>query len=169
LRVMRGNLFSDLHRFTPISQYKNSRAGGCRSYLLPSATCCQNFLCLQSFPSIAASEAGFHEIILDNFQSTQMARIWTTAKLITPTSSEARQDTLPISKVMRALSSSKPAPELSKDRPSKPSYIEIGRFTLREKDRQSMKKLGYFSSKVNVRLLGNEATRCEEKTKLLYT
>jgi hypothetical protein len=59
------------------------------SYLMP------KFLCLQSFPSIIASEADFNEVILDKFRSTQMARILTSAKLIAPTSSEARQDTLP--------------------------------------------------------------------------
>jgi hypothetical protein len=130
----------------------------CGSHLLPSATYCQNFMCLQSFPFIAASVASFGYVILDNFQSTQMARIQTTAKLITPTSSEARQDTMSISEAMRASSSSRPAPELPKDRPSKPSNIEIVGSTLREKDLQSMKKLGYFSSKVNVRLPENEAT-----------
>jgi hypothetical protein len=42
------------------------------------------------------------------------------------------------------------------DKPSKPSYIDIDHSTLREIDLQSMKKLGYFSSKVNVRLPRNE-------------
>jgi hypothetical protein len=59
LRVMCGNVFGDSRRFAPISQIKNSRAGGCRSHLLPSTTCCQNFLCLQSFPSTAASKTDF--------------------------------------------------------------------------------------------------------------
>jgi hypothetical protein len=122
------------------------------SYLEP------KFPCLQSFPAIVASEAGFGEVILDNFQFTQIARIRSTTKLITPTSSEARQHIMPISKAMKDLSSSKPAQEMPRDRPSKPIYIEIGRSTLREKDLQSMKKLGYFSSKVNMRLTGNETT-----------
>jgi hypothetical protein len=96
-----------------------------------------------------------------------MARIHTTAKLITPTSSEACQDTLPISEAMRALSSSRPALELPKVRPSKPRYIEIGRSTLREKDLQSIKKLSYFSSKVNVRLPRNEATTMSRKDEVV--
>jgi hypothetical protein len=53
-----------------------------------------------------------------------MARIHSTAKLITPTSSEARQDIVSISEAMRALSTSKPAQGLHKDRSSKPRYIE---------------------------------------------
>jgi hypothetical protein len=63
-----------------------------------------------------------------------MARIRTTAKLITPTSSEAQQDTMPIFEAMRASSLSRPTLELPNNRPSKPSYIEIGSSTLREKD-----------------------------------
>jgi hypothetical protein len=47
---------------------------------------------------------------------------------------------------------------LLKDRPSKASYIKIGRSTLKEKDLQSMRRLGYFSSKVNVRLPGEATT-----------
>jgi hypothetical protein len=96
-----------------------------------------------------------------------MASIRTTAKLITPTSSEARQDTLPIFESMMASSSSRPSPELSMDRPSKPSYSEIGRSTLREKDLQSMKRFGYFSSKVNVRLPGNEETSMSGKDEVV--
>jgi hypothetical protein len=65
---------------------------------------------------------------------------------------EARQDIMLFSKAMKASSSVKLAQELPKDRPSKLSYIEIGHSTLREKNLQSMKKLGYFSNKVNVRL-----------------
>lgn len=38
------------------------------------------------------------------------------------------------------------------------SYIEIRRSTLKEKDPQSMRRLEYFSSKVNVRLPGEETT-----------
>jgi hypothetical protein len=87
-----------------------------------------------------------------------MVRIRTTAKVITLTSSEVRQGTLPISKSMRDPSSSKPAPKMPKDKPSKPSYIEIGHSTLREKDLQSMKRLGYFTSKVNVGLPRDEET-----------
>jgi hypothetical protein len=63
-----------------------------------------------------------------------MARIRSTAKLITPTFSKAQQDTVPISEAMRASSSPKPAKELPKDRPSKPNYIEIDRSILKEKD-----------------------------------
>jgi hypothetical protein len=84
-----------------------------------------------------------------------MARIRSTTKLITPTSSEARQGSKPIFEAMHASLSSKPTQELPKDRPSKLSYIEIGRSTLREKDLQSIKRLGYFT-KVNVRLPGDE-------------
>jgi hypothetical protein len=47
---------------------------------------------------------------------------------------------------------------LLKDRTSKASYIKIGRSTLKEKDLQSMRRLGYFSSKVNVRLPGEATT-----------
>jgi hypothetical protein len=68
---------------------------------------------------------------------------------------------------MRDLSSSRPAPELLKDRPSKPSYIEICRSTFREKDLQSLKRLGYFSSKVNVRLPRNETTPMLGKDKVI--
>jgi hypothetical protein len=96
-----------------------------------------------------------------------MARIQTTTKLITPTFSEARQDTLPIFEAMRASSSSRPTAELPKDRPSKPSYIEIGSSTLREKDVQSMRRLGYFSSKVNMRLPGEETTPKLEKDEVV--
>jgi hypothetical protein len=55
-------------------------------------------------------------------------------------------------------SSSKFTAEMSKDRPSKPSYIEIGRSTLKEKDLQSMRRLGYFSNRMNVCLPGDETT-----------
>jgi hypothetical protein len=51
--------------------------------------------------------------------------------------------------------------------PSKPSYIEIGRSTLREKDLQFMKKLGYFNIKVNVRLPRNEVTLIPGKDKVV--
>jgi hypothetical protein len=85
-----------------------------------------------------------------------MPRIGSTYKLITPTSSKARQDMVPISKAMRASSSSKPARELPKDKQSKPSYIEMGHSILREKDLQTIKKLGYFNNKVNVWLPDKE-------------
>jgi hypothetical protein len=97
-----------------------------------------------------------------------MARIQTTAKLITPTSLELQQDTLYISEAMRASSTSRLTAELSKDRPSKPSYIDIDRSTLREKDLQLMRRLGYFNSKVNVCLLGEETTSKSGKEKLLF-
>jgi hypothetical protein len=61
---------------------------------------------------------------------------------------------VPISKAMRGSSSSRLVQEVPKDRPSKPSYIEISRSTLKERDLQAMKKLGYFDSNVNVRLPG---------------
>ena len=131
------------------------------NYLLP------KFYVPPKFPIHCCFRNSFGEVILDNFQSTQMARIQTTAKLITPTSSKARQDTMSISEAMRASSSSRPAPELPKDRPSKPSYIEIVGSTLREKDLQSMKKLGYFRSKVNVRLPRNEASPMLGKDKVV--
>jgi hypothetical protein len=59
---------------------------------------------------------------------------------------------------MRASSTSRPTTKLLKDRPSKPSYIDIGRSTLKEKDLQSLRSLGCFSSKVTVRLPGEETT-----------
>jgi hypothetical protein len=59
---------------------------------------------------------------------------------------------------MRALLTSRATAELPKDRPSKPSYIDIGRSTLKEKDLQSTRRLDYFSSKVNVCLPGEETT-----------
>jgi hypothetical protein len=96
-----------------------------------------------------------------------MARIRSTAKLIMPTSSEARQDTVPISEAMRASSSSRPAQEIPKDRPWKPSYIEIGRSTLKERDLQTMKRLGYFSNAINVRLPGEETTPKPRKDKVV--
>jgi hypothetical protein len=65
---------------------------------------------------------------------------------------------VPIFEAMKASSSSKPIQELPKDRLSKPSYIEIGLSTLKEKDLQTMEKLGYFSSKVNVCLPSKETT-----------
>jgi hypothetical protein len=89
-------------------------------------------------------------------------------KLITPTSSsEARQGTLPISEAMRASSTSKPTVELPKDIPSKPIYIDICQSTLKEKDLQSMRRLGYFCSKVNVRLPGEETTSKLGKDKVV--
>jgi hypothetical protein len=96
-----------------------------------------------------------------------MARIRTTPKLITPTSLEAQQDTLPNFEAMRASSRSRPIVELPKDRPSKPSYINIGRSTLKEKDLQSMRRLGYFSNKVNVRLPREETTLKSGKDKVV--
>jgi hypothetical protein len=62
-----------------------------------------------------------------------MARIRSTANLIMTTSLEAGQDTVSISKAMKASSSTKPVQELPKDRPSKPSYIDIGHSILKEK------------------------------------
>jgi hypothetical protein len=79
-----------------------------------------------------------------------MAKTCSPASLITPISSEALQDTLPISEAMKALSSVKPMEELTKDRTSKPNHIEIGRSTLKDKDLQTMKKPRYFSNKANV-------------------
>lgn len=95
-----------------------------------------------------------------------MARIHSIAKLFMPTSSEARQDTMPISEAMMALSSSRPAQGLSKDRPSKPSHFEIDRSILKEKDLQSMKKLGYFN-KVNMRLPSDETTLNPKKDEVI--
>jgi hypothetical protein len=88
----------------------------------------------------------------------QMARIQTNIKLITPTSSETRQDTWPISEAMRDSSTSRPTAELPTDRPLKPRYIDIGRFTQKERDLKSMRRLGYFSSKVNVCLPAEKTT-----------
>jgi hypothetical protein len=159
LGVSRGNIFGDLCHFMRVFQYKSSRGGECRSHLLPSPIRCQNFLCIWIFPSTSASVACLGwTTFRETLRLAQMVRIRTTAKLITPTSSEARQDTLPIYVTMRSSSITKPTAELSKDRPSKPSYIDIGRSTLNEKDLQSMRRLGYSSSKVNVRLTGEEMT-----------
>lgn len=106
-----------------------------------------------------ASEA-FHLLLLRKnlqqdhlwIQFPHMARICLTSKLIMLTSSKASQDTVPTSEAMKASSSSKPAQEMPKDRPSKPSHIEMGRSVWKQKYLQTMKKLGYFSSKVNVQL-----------------
>lgn len=79
----------------------------------------------------------------------------------------------PIFEVMKASSaaklksSSKVAEEGPKDRPSKPSYIEIGRSILKDNDLKTMKKLGYFSSNVNVRLPGEETTPNPRKCKVV--
>lgn len=67
---------------------------------------------------------------------------------------------MPISEAMRASSSLRPAKELPRDSPLKPSYIEIGRSILKGKDLQTMKKLGYFNSKVNMRLPGDGTLLC---------
>jgi hypothetical protein len=83
-----------------------------------------------------------------------MAYIGATRQLISPTSEE-RQDTFPVLEATRA-SSWNVATEMLKDRPLKPSYIEIGRSTLKGKDLQSMRRLQYFSIRVNVHLLGEE-------------
>jgi hypothetical protein len=64
-------------------------------------------------------------------------------------------------------SSPRVAAELLKDRPSKPSYIEIGRSILKEKVLQTMRRLGYFSSGVNVRLPREETTSKPGKDKVV--
>jgi hypothetical protein len=86
-----------------------------------------------------------------------MARFCSTARLITLTSLETLQDTLSIFEAMKASYLVKLEEELSLDRPSKPIHIEIGQSTLKEKDLQTIKKLGYFSNKVNVRIPREEA------------
>jgi hypothetical protein len=96
-----------------------------------------------------------------------MARIRATTKLITPTSSEAQQDVMPISTAMRASSTSRATAELPNDRPSKLSYIDIGRSTLKENDLQSMRRLGSFSSKVNVHLPREETTQKPRKDEVV--
>jgi hypothetical protein len=89
-----------------------------------------------------------------------MARIRTTARLATPTSSKALQrdratsDTAPTSKVMRASMAPKlkgdegKVPNIAEEeyegRPTKPSYIEMGRSILKFGDLKAMKDLGYF-------------------------
>jgi hypothetical protein len=124
--VLRGNIFSDSWRFARVFQYKINRGGECRSHLLPFPTRYQNFMCLRSFPSTSASVASLGwTTFRKTLRLAQMARICTTAKLITPTSSEARQDTLPISEAMKASSTSRATTELPKDRPLKPSYVDI--------------------------------------------
>jgi hypothetical protein len=57
--------------------------------------------------------------------------------------------------------------ELPKERPSKLSYIEIGHSTLKERDLQYMRRLGKFSSKVNMRLPREETTPKPEKDEVL--
>jgi hypothetical protein len=96
-----------------------------------------------------------------------MARIRSTARLVTPTSSEALQDTLLISEVMKASSSLKPTEELPKDIPLKPSYFGMGQSTLKEKDLLMMKKLGYFGNKVNMRLPREETTPKPKKDEVV--
>jgi hypothetical protein len=73
---------------------------------------------------------------------------------------------MPIFDATRA-SSSRVDKELPKDGPSKPSNIEIGRSTLKEKDQQSMRRLGYFSSRVNVCLPRKEAKPTLGKYKII--
>lgn len=99
-----------------------------------------------------------------------MARIHTTARLATPTSSEALQReeiasaTAPISKVVRASAApksktdSKAVENEYEGRPTKPSYIEMGRSILKDEDLKAMKELGYFGYTVKVCLAGNEMT-----------
>jgi hypothetical protein len=53
-------------------------------------------------------------------------------------------------------SSLRVATKMPKDRPLKPSYIEIGQSTLKDKYLQSMRRLGYFSNSVNARLHRDE-------------
>jgi hypothetical protein len=95
-----------------------------------------------------------------------MATIRTTARLATPTYSEALQreenasnnvsiSMAPISEVMASLapkskSSSKATEVGHKDRPSNPSYIEMDWSILKDKDLKAMKELGYFGDKVKV-------------------
>jgi hypothetical protein len=92
-----------------------------------------------------------------------MARIRSTTKPIMPTSSEARQDKVPISKAMKASSSSKPNQELHKVRPSTPSYIEIGRSILKENDLQSTKKIGTLVAKSMCGSLGMKQPRVQPR------
>jgi hypothetical protein len=95
-----------------------------------------------------------------------MANIDGTKEVISPTSSEAQHGTLPPVKATKA-SSSKVAAETPKDRPSKPSYIEIGQSTLKEKGLQTIKRLGYFDNIVNVRLPREETTPKPKKDEVV--
>jgi hypothetical protein len=61
----------------------------------------------------------------------------------------------------------KPDPKFRVNPNAQSYYIEICRSTFREKDLQSMKRLGYFSSKVNVRLPRNETTPMLGKNKVI--
>jgi hypothetical protein len=70
-----------------------------------------------------------------------MARIHSTARLITPTSSKALQDFVQISEAMRASSSSKLAEELSKDMSSKLSYIDVGHLFSNATDQEQGNKI----------------------------
>jgi hypothetical protein len=73
---------------------------------------------------------------------------------------------LPAAEATKA-TSSKAATEMPKDRLSKPSYIEIGRSALKEKDLQTMKRLGYFDSNVNVCLSREERTPKPKKDEVV--
>lgn len=93
-----------------------------------------------------------------------MARFRTTARLATPTSSEALQreenasDAAPISEVMKASLASKAIKEEHENQPSKPRYIQMGLSILKDKDLKAMKELGYFGHRVKVQLASDETT-----------
>jgi hypothetical protein len=125
--------------------------GGGESRLLPSTTYAKKICDSEAFPPPPLGRLVSAKQL--QVKIPWMARIHSTARLITPASLEALQATLPISETMKASSLVKPTEELLKNGPSKPGHIEIGRSTQKEKDLHTMKKLGYFS-KVNVRLPG---------------
>lgn len=96
-----------------------------------------------------------------------------TARLATLTSSEALErdeaasDTALILEIMKASRVSKAkdtrkasevAEEEHEGRPTKPSFIEIGRSTLKDEDLKAMNDLGYFGDMVKVHVVGDETT-----------
>jgi hypothetical protein len=104
-----------------------------------------------------------------------MARIRTTARLATPTSSEALQreekcfghhanfhganfQSMKASSRPKSKSSLKATEEEHENHPSMPSYIEMDWSILKDKYLKVMKGLGYFDDKFKVRLAGDETT-----------
>ena len=113
-----------------------------------------------------------------------MARIRSIAKMTTPTSfEEAQRDKdaldivemraiMPISEAMKATAETKvteeddvleenisEAEEEDNDLwPTKPSYIDIGEYTIKPNDFDVMKKLGYVDEKDGVHFAGSETT-----------
>jgi hypothetical protein len=163
-RMLRGNISSDPCYFAHVFSIKAKERVSVDHIYYPHLHAAKIFCASEaSHPSVLRKPASVEPLFRKTIWLAQMDRIGITAKLITPISSEARQDTLPISEAMRASSTSRPTAKLLKDRPSKPSYIDIGRSTLKEKDLQSLRSLGYFCSKVTVRLPEKNDTEAEKR------